>query len=40
MTIGEIGEKLTRLGDARLMGTLLRAGMGCALLGDDRPVRL
>lgn len=36
MTVGEIGDKLTRLGDTRLMSTLMRAGMGCALLGSDR----
>lgn len=35
MTIGEIGDKLQRIGDARLVSTLLRAGVGCALLGDD-----
>ena len=40
MTIGEMGEKLNRLGDTRLISILLRAGMGCALLGDDRPLRL
>lgn len=36
MTIGEIGDKLMRLGDTQLISTLMRAGMGCALLGDDR----
>lgn len=40
MTIGEIGDKLTRLGDSRLMATLLRAGMGCALLGNESPATL
>jgi hypothetical protein len=32
MTVGDITDKLTRLGDTQLMGTLLRAGMGCAIL--------
>ena len=36
MTIGEVGDKLTRLGDTRLISTLMRAGMGCALLGSER----
>lgn len=36
MTVGEIGDKLTRLGDTRLISTLMRAGMGCALLDGER----
>jgi hypothetical protein len=40
MTVGEIGDKLTRVGDPQLIGTLLRAGMGCALLGGERRERV
>ncbi len=36
MTIGEVGDKLMRLGDARLISTLMRAGLGCSLLGNER----
>lgn len=34
MTIGEIGDKLSRLSDTRVAGTLLRAGIGCMILTD------
>lgn len=36
MTVGEIGDKLTRLGDTRLISTLMRAGLGCSLLSGER----
>jgi hypothetical protein len=39
MTIGEIGDKLQRVGDSRLIATLLRAGLGCALIGGERVER-
>ncbi len=37
LTVREVTSKLVRLGDAQLIETLLRTGMGCALLGDKVP---
>ena len=39
MTIGEIGDKLQRIGDSRLIGTLLSAGVGCALIEGGGRIR-
>lgn len=36
MTVGEISSKLARLNDTRLIATLMRAGMGCAILSEPR----
>jgi DNA-binding transcriptional LysR family regulator len=40
MTLGEMQDKLARISDSRVVATLLRAGIGCAVLeGLDAPRR-